>query len=100
MTAVRYPSQVSVNPSAARHLHPAVNGHIHQVLQKVGGNIIFHSARSTAFPQPAPGQAASPGPMKNVPAEKLKQMLGITHVNYIERQHSLAIIDANLGAGA
>jgi 3',5'-cyclic AMP phosphodiesterase CpdA len=77
-----------------------LNGHIHQVLQKVEGNITFHTASSTAFPQPAPGQAAGPGPMKNVPAEKLKQMLGITRVDYIERQHSLAIIDTNLEAGA
>jgi Icc protein len=73
-----------------------LNGHIHQVLQKVEGNITFHTARSTAFPQPAPGQAAGPGPVKNVPAEKLKQTLGITQVRYVERQHSLAIIDANL----
>src|SRR4029079_12507751 len=77
-----------------------LNGHIHQVLQKVEGNITFHTARSTAFPQPAPGQAAGPGPMKNVPAEKLKLTLGITQVRYIERQHSLAIIDANLAAAS
>jgi len=75
-----------------------LNGHIHQVLQKVEGNITFHTARSTAFPQPAPGQAAGPGPMKNVPAEKLKQMLGITRVKFTERQHSLAIVDATLDA--
>ncbi|HEX3601822.1 MAG TPA: metallophosphoesterase [Lacipirellulaceae bacterium] len=73
-----------------------LNGHIHQVLQKVEGNVTFHSARSTAFPQPVPGQAAGPGPIKNVPADKLKQMLGITTVNFIERQHSLAIIDKTL----
>jgi 3',5'-cyclic AMP phosphodiesterase CpdA len=77
-----------------------LNGHIHQVLQKVEGNITFHTARSTAFPQPAPGQAAGPGPIKNVPAEKLKQTLGITQVRYIERQHSLAIIDTNLEAAS
>ncbi len=73
-----------------------LNGHIHQVLQKVEGNVTFHSARSTAFPQPEPGQAAGPGPMKNVPADKLKQMLGITRVAYVERQHSLAIVDTTL----
>jgi Icc protein len=73
-----------------------LNGHIHQVLQKVEGNVAFHSARSTAFPQPEPGQAAGPGPIKNVPADKLKQMLGITSVNFIERRHSLAIIDKTL----
>ena len=45
-----------------------LNGHIHQIMQKVEGNVTFHTARSTAFPQPAPGTAASPGPMK-VPAD-------------------------------
>lgn len=72
-----------------------LNGHIHQVVQKVEGNITFHTAMSTAFPQPAPGTAPSPGPMK-VPAGTLGSILGITDVNYIERDHSLAIIDAPL----
>jgi hypothetical protein len=45
-----------------------LNGHIHQIIQKVEGNVTFHSARSTAYPQPAPGAAPSPGPLK-VPAE-------------------------------
>ena len=35
-----------------------LNGHIHQVMQKVEGNVTFHTARSTAFPQPAPWQRA------------------------------------------
>ena len=48
-----------------------LNGHIHQVMQKVEGNVTFHTARSTAFPQPAPGSAPSPGPMK-VPDDKLR----------------------------
>ncbi len=73
-----------------------LNGHIHQVLQKVEGNVTFHTARSTAFPQPKPGKAAGPGPIKNVPADKLRQMLGVSRVNYIERQHSLAITDVTL----
>src|SRR5207248_1513619 len=47
-----------------------LNGHIHQVLQKVEGNVAFHTAMSTAFPQPAPGTAASPGPMA-VPSGRL-----------------------------
>ena len=34
-----------------------LNGHIHQLMQKVEGNVTFHTARSTAFPQPAPGTA-------------------------------------------
>jgi 3',5'-cyclic AMP phosphodiesterase CpdA len=74
-----------------------LNGHIHQVLQKVEGNITFHTACSTAFPQPAPGSAESPGPMKNVAAEKLRGMLGMTSVRCRVQAGSLAIIDATLG---
>jgi Icc protein len=72
-----------------------LNGHIHQTVQKVEGNITFHTAMSTAFPQPAPGSAPSPGPMK-VPAEKLKSVLGLTSVNYVEHSHTLAITDTPL----
>ena len=72
-----------------------LNGHIHQVLQKVEGNITFHTAMSTAFPQPAPGTAASPGPMK-VPAEKLRSMLGLTSVQYKQGNGALAVVDSNL----
>jgi len=75
-----------------------LNGHIHQTIQKVEGNITFHTANSTAFPQPAPGAAPSPGPMK-VPAEKLRTMLGLTSVSYIEHNHSLAITDVPLIQG-
>src|SRR5437660_11486599 len=71
-----------------------LNGHIHQTLQKVEGNVTFHSARSTAFPQPQPGSAASPGPIKNVPADKLRSVLGITKVAYVERNNSLALVDS------
>jgi Icc protein len=73
-----------------------LNGHIHQILQKVEGKVTFHTARSTAFPQPEPGKAESPGPIKNVPAEKLRSMLGLTSVAYVERPSSLAITDATL----
>lgn len=72
-----------------------LNGHIHQTIQKVEGNITFHTANSTAFPQPAPGSAPSPGPMK-VPAEKLCGLLGLTSVNYQEHNHTLAITDSPL----
>jgi 3',5'-cyclic-AMP phosphodiesterase len=72
-----------------------LNGHIHQTIQKVEGNITFHTANSTAFPQPAPGSAPSPGPMK-VPAEKLRSLLGLTSVHYVEHDHSLAITDIPL----
>jgi 3',5'-cyclic-AMP phosphodiesterase len=72
-----------------------LNGHIHQTMQKVEGNVTFHTACSTAFPQPQPGAAAGPGPMK-VPAEQLRTLLGITDVNYVRGKHSLAVIDSNL----
>jgi 3',5'-cyclic-AMP phosphodiesterase len=74
-----------------------LNGHIHQVMQKVEGNITFHTALSTAFPQPAPGTAPSPGPMK-VPADQLRNMLGIAHVNFVQGKHSLAVVDSPLAS--
>ena len=72
-----------------------LNGHIHQVMQKVEGNVTFHTARSTAFPQPAPGTAPSPGPLK-VPADKLRGMLGIASVTFRPGAQRLAIIDTPL----
>jgi 3',5'-cyclic AMP phosphodiesterase CpdA len=72
-----------------------LNGHIHQVMQKVEGNVTFHTAMSTAFPQPAPGQAASPGPMK-VPDDRLRSVLGITDVNFVRGKHTLAVVDSTL----
>ena len=74
-----------------------LNGHIHQVMQKVEGNITFHTALSTAFPQPAPGTAPSPGPMK-VPADQLRNMLDIAHVNFAQGKHSLAVVDSPLAS--
>jgi Icc protein len=75
-----------------------LNGHIHQIMQKVEGNISFHTARSTAFPQPVPGTADSPGPMKNIAAEKLRSYLGITRVDYVEHTGMLATTDSTLAA--
>jgi 3',5'-cyclic AMP phosphodiesterase CpdA len=72
-----------------------LNGHIHQIVQKVEGNMIFHTARSTAFPQPAAGAGPSPGPLK-VPADQLPGMLGITNVLVVERPRSLALIDRTI----
>jgi 3',5'-cyclic AMP phosphodiesterase CpdA len=72
-----------------------LNGHIHQTMQKVEGNVTFHTACSTAFPQPAPGQGEGPGPMK-VPAEQLRKVLGLTDVNYVQRRHALALVDSSL----
>ena len=73
-----------------------LNGHIHQTMQKVEGNVSFHTAASTAFPQPQPGKADSPGPMK-VPAEQLRGLLGITDVNFVQGKDALAIVDSSLG---
>lgn len=72
-----------------------LNGHIHQTMQKVEGNITFHTACSTAFPQPKPGSAPSPGPMK-VPAEQLRALLGVTDINSVQGMHALAVTDATL----
>jgi len=72
-----------------------LNGHIHQIMQKVEGNIAFHTARSTAFPQPAPGSAPSPGPLK-VPAEQLWTMLGVRSVAFVAGKNPLAVTDSSL----
>ena len=72
-----------------------LNGHIHQIIQKVEGNITFHTARGTAYPQPAPGTAPAPGPMK-VPAEQLRSYLGITDVKTVQGDHPLALVDSTL----
>ncbi len=72
-----------------------LNGHIHQTMQKIEGNVTFHTAASTAFPQPQPGKADSPGPMK-VPAEQLKSVLGITNVNHLQGHQALGVVDSTL----
>jgi 3',5'-cyclic AMP phosphodiesterase CpdA len=72
-----------------------LNGHIHQLMQKVEGNVTFHTARSTAFPQPAPGTAPAPGPML-VPAGQLRSVLGIAEVAYVPTPTRLAITDMSL----
>ena len=72
-----------------------LNGHIHQIAQKVEGNMTFHTARSTCFPQPKPGTAPSPGPM-TVPAEQLRSMLGLTSVDVRTGDKPLAITDTTL----
>ena len=73
-----------------------LNGHIHQIVRKIEGRMTFHTARSTAFPQPEPGKAESPGPLKNVAADKLRAMLGLTSVSYVENAGSLAVVDSTL----
>lgn len=75
-----------------------LNGHIHQVMQKVEGNVAFHTALSTAFPQPAPGAAPSPGPIRDLPAGRLSSLLGIASVRAVQGDRHLAIVDTPLGA--
>src|SRR5580698_1358121 len=72
-----------------------LNGHIHQIVQKVEGNITFHTARSTAYPQPMAGVGPGPGPLK-VPADQLAAMLGVTSVSVVKHPRSLALADSTL----
>jgi len=74
-----------------------LNGHIHQVLQKVEGDMRFYTALSTAFPLPAPGMAAGPAPMK-VAEKQLRNMLGLRRVLFVPTQSELAVTDSTLGA--
>ncbi|HEV7157579.1 MAG TPA: metallophosphoesterase [Caulobacteraceae bacterium] len=72
-----------------------LNGHIHQILQKSEGNITFHTARSTAYPQPAPGAAPAPGPLK-VPADQLPAVLGVREARLTRGRAPIALIDSSL----
>ena len=72
-----------------------LNGHIHQIMQKVEGHIAFHTAMSTAWPQPVPGSAPSPGLMK-VPADRLRHVLGVRGVTYVQGTSPLAVVDSRL----
>jgi 3',5'-cyclic AMP phosphodiesterase CpdA len=74
-----------------------LNGHIHQVMQKVEGHVTFHTAMSTAFPQPAPGTAPSPGPLK-VPGDRLRKLLGLSRISFHDVNHPIAITDVPLEA--
>jgi 3',5'-cyclic AMP phosphodiesterase CpdA len=101
-----YPQWGWVTEDAARALGylrrfgsvTVLNGHIHQVLQKVEGNVVFHTAMSTAFPQPAPGSAPAPGPMK-IPEEQARRMIGTCEVTYVPGKHPLAVVDSTLDRG-
>jgi len=72
-----------------------LNGHIHQVMQKVEGHVTFHTAISTAFPQPAPGTAPSPGPMK-VADDRLRKVLGLSRMSFHDVNHPIAVTDVTL----
>jgi 3',5'-cyclic AMP phosphodiesterase CpdA len=75
-----------------------LNGHIHQVMQKVEGNVAFHTAMSTAFPQPAPGTAPGPGPIKTLPAGQLHSVLGVASVRQVQGGTHLAVVDTPLAS--
>jgi 3',5'-cyclic AMP phosphodiesterase CpdA len=72
-----------------------LNGHIHQIVQKVEGSVTFHTARSTAYPQPLAGEGTGPGPLK-VPTDQLSNMLGVTSVSLVKHPRSLLLSDATL----
>ena len=72
-----------------------LNGHVHQVMHKVEGHVTFHTAMSTAFPQPAPGTALSPGPMKVADA-RLRKILGLSRMSLHPVNHPIAITDVPL----
>jgi 3',5'-cyclic AMP phosphodiesterase CpdA len=72
-----------------------LNGHIHQIVQKVEGNITFHTARSTAYPQPLPGDGPGPGPLK-VASDQLPKMLGVSSVSVVKHPSALALTDTAL----
>lgn len=60
-----------------------LNGHIHQVIQKIEGAVTFRTAMSTAFPQATPGTpGAHPGPLK-VPGDRLKSVLGVRQIDFV-----------------
>jgi 3',5'-cyclic AMP phosphodiesterase CpdA len=72
-----------------------LNGHIHQIVQKVEGNMTFHTARSTSYPQPIAGVGSGPAPLK-VPADQLAAMLGVTSVSVMKHPSSLVLSDKAL----
>jgi 3',5'-cyclic AMP phosphodiesterase CpdA len=73
-----------------------LNGHIHQIVQKVEGNVTFHTARSTSYPQPVAGEGPGPAPLKVAP-DQLPKMLGVTSVTVVRHPRSLALNDTTLG---
>jgi 3',5'-cyclic AMP phosphodiesterase CpdA len=79
-----------------------LNGHIHQIIRKVEGNITFHTARSTAYPQPAPGVGSGPGPLVVSP-DQLPAQLGITTLTWMKHRapslRDIALADAPSATG-
>jgi 3',5'-cyclic AMP phosphodiesterase CpdA len=75
-----------------------LNGHIHQIVQKVEGNIAFHTARSTAFPQAVAGMAPNEGPILSLPAGSIGKYLGVTTADFRENGGPLALTDSTISA--
>jgi hypothetical protein len=77
-----------------------LNGHIHQVLQKVEGHVALHTAMSLAYPLPTPGQdgIGEPGPLK-VPAERLGKLIGTRELTVVRGRHELALVDTPIDRG-
>lgn len=73
-----------------------LNGHIHQIQQKVEGTVTFHTARSTAYPQPAPGVGSGPGPLKDLGSRKLQAYLGIRDIRHVQGQDAVTITEEAL----
>lgn len=72
-----------------------LNGHVHQVMSKVEGNVTFHTALATGYPQPKPGEAPNPGPL-TVPSNLLHQAIGIAEARFSTRTGHVAVIDDTL----
>ena len=72
----------------------ALNGHIHQLITKREGNVVMHTAASTAYPLHPPGNVA-PEPLI-VPAGTLPGRIGIRTVRFVRRSSSIALIDESL----
>jgi 3',5'-cyclic AMP phosphodiesterase CpdA len=72
-----------------------LNGHIHQIVSKVEGNVTFHTARSTAYPQPTAGTGPGPMPLK-VASDQLPRMLGVTSVEIVRHPLALSLSDTTL----
>ena len=72
-----------------------LNGHIHQIVSKVEGNITFHTARSTAYPQPTAGNGPGPGPL-TVASDQLPKMLGVTSIKIVRHPLKATLADTTL----
>ena len=66
-----------------------LNGHIHQVVQKVEGNVTFQTARSTAYPQPPAGQGPGPGPLQ-IATDKLRTAIGVRRIDFVGMKPAIA----------